>query len=155
MAIFNSAHPALSGHPAEWGQRAGESVSTATRITINGAIKLISDTKLCSLANVCAWGIGDADNSKSMSLYSLPVGASLWGHRMVFHESMETAMVDHEQHSLAWWASRQPRTCATSLNCFSRAVFKVWDSETKLEMRQGTTELNPPSVWHLLGWLEN
>ena len=64
MAIFNSAHPALSGHPAEWGRRAGESVSTATRITINGAIKLISDTKLCSLANVCAWGIGDADNSK-------------------------------------------------------------------------------------------
>ena len=143
MAIFNSAHPALSGHPAEWGRRAGESVSTATRVTINGAIKLISDTKLCSLANVCAWGIGDADNSKSMSLYSLPVGASLWGHRMMFHESMETAMVDHEQHSLAWWASRQPRTCATSLNCFSRAVFKVWDSETKLEMRQGTTELNP------------
>ena len=143
MAIFNSAHPALSGHPAEWGRRAGESVSTATRVTINGAIKLISDTKLCSLANVCAWGIGDADNSKSMSLYSLPVGASLWGHRMVFNGSMETAMVDHEQHSLAWWASRQPRTCATSLNCFSRAVFKVWDSETKLEMRQGTTELNP------------
>ena len=155
MAIFNSAHPALSGHLAEGGRRAGESVSTATRVKINGAIKLNSDTKLCSMANVCAWGIGDADNSKSMSLYSLPVGASLWGHRMVFHESMETAMVDHEQHSLAWWASRQPRTCATSLNCFSRAVFKVWDSETKLEMRQGTTELNPPSVWHLLGWLEN
>ena len=115
MAIFNSAQPTLSGHPAEGRRRAGESVSTATRVTINGAIKLNSDTKLCSMANVCAWGIGDADNSKSMSLYSLPVGASLWGHRMMFHESMETAMVDHEQHSLAWWASRQPRTALQAL----------------------------------------
>ena len=52
MAIFNSAHPALSGHLAEGGRRAGESVSTATRVKINGAIKLNSDTKLCSMANV-------------------------------------------------------------------------------------------------------
>ena len=143
MAIFNSAHPALSGHPAEWGQRAGESVSTATRVTINGAIKLISDTKLCSLANVCAWGIGDADNSKSMSLYSLPVGASLWGHRMVFSGSMETAMVDHEQHSLAWWASRQPRTCATSLNCFSRAVFRFGIVRPNLKCAKVQRNLTP------------
>ena len=60
------------------------------------------------------------------------MGASLLGHKKMFHESTETAVVDRERRPLTWLASSTAYR-ATSLDC-SQGQCSVWDSETKPEM---------------------
>ena len=73
------------------------------------------------------------------SLCSSPVGASLLGHKVRFRRSMEIAIVDWEWTAcgLVSFVNGVQRS---SLNC-SQGQCSDWDSETKSEMSQGSTEL--------------
>ena len=63
---------------------------------INCAIKLNSDTKLCSLTNVITGGLVTRMTIVINPFSSLPEGASLFEHKVNFLMSRETAIVDPE-----------------------------------------------------------
>ena len=74
MDISTRPIQALSGHLAEGGRMLESPFSTATRTEINCAIKLNSDTKLCSMTNVYG-RFCDADNYGRLN----PFVAYQWG----------------------------------------------------------------------------